>query len=248
MFLFQPPAAQRRRTTQRHGENKKQHQAPQFDDTTIRIASATYRQTKKMLFDNTLSLAVFVGVCSFLGVCLLYIIIGCMPEGVSNDTVPATTLEITEVNSIVKSRKELLRQNLYVRQIKRVESVKELLQLLDVMRNRLFIMDNEKIGGLSMEIPPNTPHLDDHRDGCGKTGIAIEHDPECSICLNQYLPSDVVAWAKDVVDASSSKYDGNLSPKSCGHIFHKECLVAWLQEHDECPLCRRKVVHVNAKV
>ncbi len=25
---------------------------------------------------------------------------------------------------------------------------------------------------------------------------------------------------------------------SCGHIFHRKCLMTWLKDHDDCPLCR----------
>lgn len=45
----------------------------------------------------------------------------------------------------------------------------------------------------------------------------------CSICLDQYLVGDTICWAKT---------------NECNHIFHQDCIVQWLQDHDECPLCR----------
>mmetsp|Transcript_545 Transcript_545/g.914 ORF Transcript_545/g.914 Transcript_545/m.914 type:complete len:376 (-) Transcript_545:138-1265(-) len=46
---------------------------------------------------------------------------------------------------------------------------------------------------------------------------------ECSICLECYNPGETICVAK--ADA-------------CNHVFHKECLVEWLKNHDCCPLCR----------
>lgn len=61
---------------------------------------------------------------------------------------------------------------------------------------------------------------------------------ECSICLECYSPSDTIAWAKDG--------GTNSSDAGCDHIFHRECLFAWLNDHDDCPLCRRVILHEDA--
>ena len=63
---------------------------------------------------------------------------------------------------------------------------------------------------------------------------------ECSICLDTFTAGDEIAWAKD--GSSTCVAAG------CDHIFHRECLVSWLQHHDECPLCRRLLVHADADV
>ena len=68
---------------------------------------------------------------------------------------------------------------------------------------------------------------------------------ECSICLDNFNSNDVIAWAKDGGDPTP--ISGAASDDTgCDHIFHQECLISWLQQHDDCPLCRRKVVHDNA--
>mmetsp|Transcript_25818 Transcript_25818/g.47481 ORF Transcript_25818/g.47481 Transcript_25818/m.47481 type:complete len:306 (-) Transcript_25818:156-1073(-) len=82
------------------------------------------------------------------------------------------------------------------------------------------------------------------------SNTAHVHKLECSVCLNQYSPNETIAWAKDGGDPptlSSASVSIN-NDMGCDHIFHKECIVAWLQDHDECPLCRRKVVHMDADV
>ncbi|KAF0732481.1 hypothetical protein Ae201684P_014827 [Aphanomyces euteiches] len=43
---------------------------------------------------------------------------------------------------------------------------------------------------------------------------------DCSICLSDFAPSDVVV---------------NLP---CHHTFHSECALPWLREHNVCPTCR----------
>lgn len=46
--------------------------------------------------------------------------------------------------------------------------------------------------------------------------------PDCTICLESYVPSDLL-----IVFTCDEK-----------HYFHKECGYEWLQVKTECPLCR----------
>lgn len=48
--------------------------------------------------------------------------------------------------------------------------------------------------------------------------------PECVVCLNLLQVGDTV-----------------LTLPACGHVFHEECVVAWLQAHNTCPYCRREL-------
>lgn len=57
---------------------------------------------------------------------------------------------------------------------------------------------------------------------------------KCTICLDHFSPNDVIAWAKD------THCDKEVV---CNHIFHQDCLMPWLQLHNECPLCRSKLVY-----
>ncbi|CAJ1956851.1 unnamed protein product [Cylindrotheca closterium] len=46
---------------------------------------------------------------------------------------------------------------------------------------------------------------------------------ECCICLENYGPGDTICVP---------------IANSCHHMFHEECVVAWLQHNNRCPLCR----------
>lgn len=47
----------------------------------------------------------------------------------------------------------------------------------------------------------------------------------CAICIDEYGPSDEVVIGE-----------------ACWHMFHKECVLDWLQRHDGCPCCRKNMM------
>lgn len=64
----------------------------------------------------------------------------------------------------------------------------------------------------------------------GASGIDSRNEECCSICLEPYNIGDTVARLK------------NVKGSGCNHWFHEDCITEWLQNHDECPLCRVKMV------
>jgi hypothetical protein len=46
----------------------------------------------------------------------------------------------------------------------------------------------------------------------------------CSICLEEYID------------------DRKMSRLKCDHIYHKECIMKWIKNNNECPLCRAEVI------
>jgi len=48
-----------------------------------------------------------------------------------------------------------------------------------------------------------------------------EENTECSICLES---------------------EGTMIPTVCGHKFHTNCLMGWLNNHNSCPVCRHNLV------
>ena len=45
----------------------------------------------------------------------------------------------------------------------------------------------------------------------------------CPICCEDYVKGDDVAWSKN---------------EDCCHAYHTDCIVPWLMDHDDCPMCR----------
>ena len=45
----------------------------------------------------------------------------------------------------------------------------------------------------------------------------------CPICCDKYVKGDDIAWSKN---------------EECAHAFHTDCIVPWLIEHNDCPMCR----------
>ena len=52
----------------------------------------------------------------------------------------------------------------------------------------------------------------------------IEKDKSCSICLNDFVDTDIV-----------SRLD------VCSHIFHNDCLKEWGYYVPTCPICRKEI-------
>lgn len=50
-------------------------------------------------------------------------------------------------------------------------------------------------------------------------------DWSCSICLNNEEPSNLIGH----LFKSKERYQA--------HLFHKDCIVQWIKEHNSCPLC-----------
>jgi hypothetical protein len=57
-----------------------------------------------------------------------------------------------------------------------------------------------------------------------ESSVRIFSKQECSICLDAYKSGETIALAKNAED--------------CMHLFHQDCIVEWLKNHNECPLCR----------
>ena len=59
--------------------------------------------------------------------------------------------------------------------------------------------------------------------GVDEFGVKIDNEKiaiECSVCKDEFSSGD------QAIDMP------------CLHLFHKECIVAWLESHNNCPTCR----------
>ena len=189
--------------------------------------------------------------------------------GQDNSTISSSGNDVSDDDYLAQLmlRKELIQSNVFVWKIRRQESVRDLLQLLAISRGEVVktVREDEEIGGAG-ELQQSRSDVEetmrDDLDHDGNRGchegivtplwrrcIRRRHDdPECAICMEHYSPNDVIAWAKDGGEAKTTNTNSLASSEGCPHIFHKECIFTWLQDHDGCPLCRKKIVHKDGSV
>lgn len=52
---------------------------------------------------------------------------------------------------------------------------------------------------------------------------SIDCSQECPICWETFKVKEKVCWSRNV---------------NCRHGFHLDCMLVWLKDHEQCPLCR----------
>ena len=63
-------------------------------------------------------------------------------------------------------------------------------------------------------------------------GSSTLYSPKsCPICCEDYAKGNDIAWSKN---------------KECAHAFHTDCIVPWLMEHEECPMCRSDYICIES--
>jgi len=70
----------------------------------------------------------------------------------------------------------------------------------------------------------------------GETGMTAETVTEVSKCHNASCIECVICY-NNIDTSNRTAY--MIAP--CDHIFHKDCLVQWMEVKMECPICRQKL-------
>ena len=55
----------------------------------------------------------------------------------------------------------------------------------------------------------------------------------CPICCEEYKKGDDISWSKN---------------NECAHAFHTDCIVPWLMNHSDCPMCRNDYLCLESAV
>ena len=126
----------------------------------------------------------------------------------------------TETETTVEERKQLVMKHLYHRTLEHGESVRNLSMILAAANDRYDDTDAQKDGMLART----------WRSAETSVNKFVGNKPECSICLDRYEAKETVCWSKN---------------DDCDHIFHQDCIVQWLADHDECPLCRTNLLQYD---
>ncbi|CAA7033065.1 unnamed protein product [Microthlaspi erraticum] len=58
--------------------------------------------------------------------------------------------------------------------------------------------------------------------------VKVDRDSTCVICL-------------ETMSESEQETKPLCELPNCVHMFHEDCVIEWLAQHDSCPLCRRSV-------
>lgn len=65
--------------------------------------------------------------------------------------------------------------------------------------------------------------------GTTPTPAQLERADDCSICSSALRDAEALQqWGEPVA-------------LPCGHVFHQDCILPWLERHHNCPLCRAEV-------
>ena len=64
------------------------------------------------------------------------------------------------------------------------------------------------------------------------------YNDTCVVCFRDYNNND-----NNSDDSSSSSLNNGSELKllQCGHAFHSECIIPWLEQHNNCPICHAEV-------
>nr|CAB3449919.1 unnamed protein product [Digitaria exilis] len=85
-----------------------------------------------------------------------------------------------------------------------------------------FVVNVERgIQGLEPSVVTTFPTVKLGDGGGGQQRPEVQEESQCTVCLEEYEPKDVVR----VLPA-------------CGHAFHAPCIDTWLRQHPTCPVCR----------
>lgn len=116
---------------------------------------------------------------------------------------------------LAEERRQLVKRHLFCRRLEHAESVTKLSEILEGKNNCEEERNERHLIIRTLErVETSVQHL-------------MGHPPECAICLDHYEAGEIVCWAK---------------VNCCSHIYHEDCIVRWLESHDECPLCRENLI------
>jgi len=113
-----------------------------------------------------------------------------------------------------QQRKELIHSSLFHRSIDRPESVRSVENILKASQDRYEANTEGNSIARSYQ--------------AAASSVRTIGERECCICLDVYESGETISWAKS---------------DKCDHIFHEECAIEWLTNHDDCPLCRTMILN-----
>ena len=118
---------------------------------------------------------------------------------------------------ITQSRLDVVKSNLFFRKLENANSVRTLSAVLAAANDRAVDSGEGNVISRTWRAA----------EGSVRRMVEGPSTQECCICLDGYEADETVCWSRE---------------DDCDHIFHDECILAWLKDNDDCPLCRAKLV------
>lgn len=69
--------------------------------------------------------------------------------------------------------------------------------------------------------PPMAKHDIQNLPSVGVSRDQVEKNLQCSVCMEDF------------------KLEEQVKQVPCGHLYHRDCIVPWLEMHGSCPICRK---------
>lgn len=79
-----------------------------------------------------------------------------------------------------------------------------------------------------------------HCDDCGICFTVNQEADHTSVCKKRNVKNEQCSICMDHVRVIESNNQME-QISSCGHMFHKSCLLAWREKNQTCPLCRSPI-------
>jgi Ring finger domain len=86
----------------------------------------------------------------------------------------------------------------------------------------------EETKGKQPDLPTGPPPSREEEDDAN-----MGHREQCIICMQSFHEDEMVVEPVR---------------EDCQHVFHKACIYTWLIRHDDCPYCRRDLLHFDDQV
>lgn len=141
--------------------------------------------------------------------------------GAANVSVQEATASTPEPSAppvdITQSRADVVKSNLFFRKLENADSVRTLSAVLAAANDRVGSDEEGNVIARTWRAA----------EGSVRRMVEGPSSHECCICLDGYEAGETVCWSKE---------------DDCDHIFHDDCIMAWLNDNDDCPLCRAKLV------
>ncbi|OQR92308.1 hypothetical protein ACHHYP_03828 [Achlya hypogyna] len=89
-----------------------------------------------------------------------------------------------------------------------------------------------------MQLLPQTPEDLSPTTSTTEENESRVHDGVCSICLCDLSMGETSPAKKVHFDVKAMFDEDTVLRLPCGHCFHEECVMYWVEQKNSCPLCR----------